>query len=204
MENQLQDTNLSALAERINSLHSEAQGAAILALNKAMDAGDCLVEAKSQLQHGQWGTWLKDNFHGSDRTARAYMQLANNRQLIECKMAGSAVLTIDQALKSITQYDALQLPQWDANTRYWGFVETDDDKLCIEVCPARSDDYFWVGVYHHLLPDYRTQPGYVDYFKRAIPTWFIPEWLNRSGVSRVDDWSETPFDGTQPCFMDPC
>ncbi len=43
----------------------------------AMDTGDLLVTAKSKLGHGQWQPWLRDHCHVSLRTARAYVQLAN-------------------------------------------------------------------------------------------------------------------------------
>jgi Protein of unknown function (DUF3102) len=39
-------------------------------------AGGLLIEAKSQLQHGEWRAWLKRNFVLSHETARRYMTLA--------------------------------------------------------------------------------------------------------------------------------
>ena len=35
-----------------------------------------LIEAKEQVEHGEWGPWLDRHFHLSRRQARAYMQLA--------------------------------------------------------------------------------------------------------------------------------
>jgi hypothetical protein len=42
-------------------------------------AGELLIEAKSQLQHGEWRAWLKRNFILSHETARRYMTLAQEK-----------------------------------------------------------------------------------------------------------------------------
>lgn len=41
-----------------------------------IEIGKRLVEAKSQLAHGEWGKWLKEKIYFSDRTARRFMQVA--------------------------------------------------------------------------------------------------------------------------------
>src|SRR6266700_3589333 len=38
--------------------------------------GKLLIEAKAQLEHGQWLPWLKANFGSDERTARNYMTAA--------------------------------------------------------------------------------------------------------------------------------
>jgi hypothetical protein len=38
-------------------------------------AGEMLIEAKEQVDHGEWGGWLKRNFHLSGATAYRYMKL---------------------------------------------------------------------------------------------------------------------------------
>lgn len=43
------------------------------------DAGDKLLEAKPQVAHGYWGTWVSKNFELGQHTARRYMQLARLR-----------------------------------------------------------------------------------------------------------------------------
>lgn len=40
-------------------------------------AGEKLIEAKSQLAHGEWQEWLKRNFSLTARTAQNYMQMAD-------------------------------------------------------------------------------------------------------------------------------
>jgi hypothetical protein len=47
-------------------------------------AGEMLLEAKEQVEHGEWGAWVERNFHLSRRTASDYMKLAerqNGRRL---------------------------------------------------------------------------------------------------------------------------
>ena len=38
--------------------------------------GQALIEAKNQLNHGEWGTWLEEKFDFTQRTANKFMQLA--------------------------------------------------------------------------------------------------------------------------------
>jgi hypothetical protein len=92
---------LENLKEKINTHHQACEQAVGAALGHAMDAGDLLSEVKASLSHGEFGPWLEKNFAGSDRTARAYMRVARHRKEIEAKMAGSAILSIDGALKEI-------------------------------------------------------------------------------------------------------
>ena len=45
-------------------------------VQSVIEIGRCLTEAKGLLEHGQWMTWLEQNVEISDRTARKYLQLA--------------------------------------------------------------------------------------------------------------------------------
>lgn len=89
------------LAEDINEQHRLCEAAVGTALSHAMEAGSLLQEAKAGVKHGEWGTWLAENFEGSDRTARAYMRVHANRDEIEEKRQSSTVLSLDGALDSI-------------------------------------------------------------------------------------------------------
>lgn len=93
------------LIEAIYAAHAEAEQAAATALTKAMAAGDALIEAKHRCQHGEWGGWLAEHFSGSARTARSYMRLASHRDELESKMAESAVLSIDSAVKALSDVE---------------------------------------------------------------------------------------------------
>lgn len=96
--------DLPALALAINEEHALAERHAELAIHRAKRAGDMLVAAKQQIQHGQWLPWLATNCPTiKERTARAYMRLARNWEALESKSADSAVLTIDAALKLLAE-----------------------------------------------------------------------------------------------------
>jgi len=56
------------------------------------DAGDKLIEAKEQVAHGYWGTWLSKNFERSNRQAQTYMRYARLRAESAEKRGGAAVL----------------------------------------------------------------------------------------------------------------
>ncbi|MBD3882116.1 DUF3102 domain-containing protein [Phormidium tenue FACHB-886] len=89
-------SDLHQLATQINDLQSQADeaettsiaaGKAALQLRKQQ--GDRLLEAKSHVPHGQWGTWLKENCPAvGDRSAQLYMQIAKpeNWQQLEAVM----------------------------------------------------------------------------------------------------------------------
>lgn len=44
----------------------------------ALEAGRLLLEAKKQVAHGQWRSWLQQNFQLSERTAQQYMRLSRS------------------------------------------------------------------------------------------------------------------------------
>lgn len=51
-------------------LYKQQAGTAIL------EIGNRLIEAKAQLQHGEWGTWLAEKVDFSEATAKRFMRLA--------------------------------------------------------------------------------------------------------------------------------
>lgn len=108
--------NTASLAEQINAEHEACNVAAGEALRHAMNAGDLLRQAKRLCPHGQWQGWLAENFSGSARTARVYMRLADHRAQLESKMADTAVLSIDGALRLLATTSP-PYPIFDANLR---------------------------------------------------------------------------------------
>ena len=69
------EKSLGKLAEEINAEHRACEAALRSGLRHAVRAGELLTEAKGQVKHGEWGTWLSANFGGSERTAQAYMRV---------------------------------------------------------------------------------------------------------------------------------
>ena len=65
------------LVDRINMLHHETEAHRTQALLKARTCGELLLEVKATLKHGEWLTWLAENFEGSQATAWRYMRVAS-------------------------------------------------------------------------------------------------------------------------------
>ena len=42
----------------------------------AVEIGNLLIEAKEQVQHGDWQNWLEDNFNLKYRSAKNFMDIA--------------------------------------------------------------------------------------------------------------------------------
>lgn len=103
-----------ALAARINAEHRACVAAVNDALKHAMAAGELLIRAKDEHgKHGSWLGWLEQNFEGSDRTARAYMQLWRNRAVVEeAKRQGVAVLGVGEALRRVAIAATHSGPLW--------------------------------------------------------------------------------------------
>lgn len=78
----LEPDNLAARAKRANREYKLAGDKAKLAIEHAKNCGEELIQIKRLLGHGKFLPWLKQNFDGSDRTARAYMRIAENWQCI--------------------------------------------------------------------------------------------------------------------------
>lgn len=60
---------LEARADKIRKLQADVQRGII-------EIGRELIEAKKEVPHGQWGTWLANEFEWTDRTARNFMAVA--------------------------------------------------------------------------------------------------------------------------------
>src|SRR5690242_671326 len=86
---------LADIAARINEAHDRASTSARSTIEAAMEAGRLLIQAKDQIDHGDWLPWLKANTSVSERTAQVYMKLARDLP----KSAVTADLTLDGALK---------------------------------------------------------------------------------------------------------
>jgi hypothetical protein len=99
MNNDISKSNsLTDIAARIRHEHEAVRFALRHAVERAMNTGDLLLEAKEQLQHGQWSQWIQEHCKISDRTARLYMRLAKNRAVIEAT-GDVANLTLNAATR---------------------------------------------------------------------------------------------------------
>jgi len=94
---------LPDLAEAINREHAEAVQAVRQTLTHAIRAGELLLAAKAQIEHGGFLPWLQANCQFSDRTARAYMRLAENQDRLPANWQSTADLTIGGALAMLAE-----------------------------------------------------------------------------------------------------
>ena len=97
-----QSNSLTVLAARILAEHDAVRGLLKDTVVRAMAAGDLLIEAKRQLEHGQWLPWLRDHVKISEREAQRYMRLARNRAVTEAKNDTVSDLTLNGALALLT------------------------------------------------------------------------------------------------------
>lgn len=103
--------NLDGLAKRIDTAHVAAQAAIQAGAQKAIEAGQLLLQAKTQVPHGQWETWVTQNTAVSPRTARAYQQVARHwAKADEAKRQRVAVLGLRTALTEMANPVPLALP----------------------------------------------------------------------------------------------
>ena len=96
-------TSLTDLAHEITTCHHAASAALGQAAEHAMAAGDLLIKVRLELGHGPFGEWVEANCKMSYRTARVYMQLAQNRDAIEAGMKCHSDMSIRGCLRLIGQ-----------------------------------------------------------------------------------------------------
>jgi DNA repair exonuclease SbcCD ATPase subunit len=66
------DRTPQLIAAEINSIKQQAR---VLLLQSAIEIGKRLTEAKSMVQHGEWGAWLEQNVDYSQSTANNLMRI---------------------------------------------------------------------------------------------------------------------------------
>jgi ParB family chromosome partitioning protein len=96
--------------------HNAYVAAVKQSLSRAMAAGDMLIEAKAQLNHGQWRPWLARHCPIPERTASHYMRLARNRSTIE-QIGNVADLTVRGAAALLAPDDQDDAADADVFTR---------------------------------------------------------------------------------------
>ena len=87
------------LARAINSALSQMVASARTTLQRAIEIGELLEQAKERVGHGNFEAWVNDHCKLSYRSARRYMKLARERTEIEAqaKMANVANLNATTA-----------------------------------------------------------------------------------------------------------
>ena len=118
--------SLATLATQINQAHADAERTARTAIEHARAAGDKLLLAKAQVEHGQWLPWLAANCPAvAARTASAYMRISRNWGSLETKSADSADLSIDAALKLLNAPEPAPVDESDPLETWLSCLLTD-------------------------------------------------------------------------------
>lgn len=94
------------LATIANEEHALARQAFVSTLEHAQRAGEALISAKAQVQHGDWLDWLEANFDGSERMAQRYMSIASN----PTRVSDLEEPTLRKALEAIFGRDEQERP----------------------------------------------------------------------------------------------
>ena len=135
---------LATLKDQINEEHKACTEAAQKGIQHALNAGRLLLDAKAQCEHGTWGKWLGDNFDGSDRTARLYMQIADRWPEIESsKMATVANLGIRGVLESLAKPPPdREATIWLMPSEMWNLIAhppSEADARFIQICDIAAE-----------------------------------------------------------------
>jgi hypothetical protein len=77
-QRQAASNRLPVLGAEIRKAHADVQESAKTAAQRAIDAGNLLIEAKELVRHGEWLPWLRENCALAERTAQLYMKIAKS------------------------------------------------------------------------------------------------------------------------------
>ena len=95
--------DIQTVTTEIRTLHRQAQG---MILNYAIEIGRRLKEAKSLLEHGEWGEWLENEVDFSRSTANNFMKIFEEYGAKQVSLFGD---TNSQTLGNLPYTHALKL-----------------------------------------------------------------------------------------------
>lgn len=129
----------SISATEINSLHVELLGMLHTSIQKAIEIGELLTLKKAELQHGEWGKWIGENLIFSDRTARNYMNIYENKE--RAIQAGS----ITEA------YRMLSTPKTETVSIFKDFIPARNSMSVLITSNPKCHDIY---IFHHETAGY--------------------------------------------------
>src|SRR5262249_28182061 len=97
--------DLAVLAKQINEHHNAVVSSAKTALSKAIACGEALIAARAKVPDGMWMQWRRK--HGivvSERTAQVYVQLAENKLVLESWLKDGAQSAADQSVNAALRH----------------------------------------------------------------------------------------------------
>jgi hypothetical protein len=104
--------DLKALATKINDAHAAVVSSARTALSKAIACGEALIAARAAVADGMWMQWRRKHcIVVSDRTAQMYIQLAENKTVLEAWLRDNAQNAADQSVNAALRHLRGKPPQ---------------------------------------------------------------------------------------------
>ena len=101
----------SHTADRIRALHAEAQQCARTAVDRAIEAGRLLTDAKVSMAHGEFQPWVIAKCGLNLRTARRYMRAYTHRNELPQGLGLRAALEhVADKTDSVTALSGMTLP----------------------------------------------------------------------------------------------
>jgi hypothetical protein len=182
---QTSSTQPTAAIEEIRTLHFQIVGLARTSLEKAIRVGELLTEIKSQLNHGEWLPWIKTNLPFTDRTARNYIRLHENRDRLKLETVSDLT----------TAYKLLSEPEWlsDIHAAPPTATELATDKTfipedgCMLLCnrhDGENSEVLWVvqsasnpGYYFIALVYHDPTGAHVNGSKKAIHADYVTRFV---------------------------
>jgi hypothetical protein len=77
---QLDSLPVETLAEMANEAAAACEASGRKTVEHAATCGRALLAIKAQLRHGEWGQWLEDNFHQTQKRAEQFMEIAKSNR----------------------------------------------------------------------------------------------------------------------------
>lgn len=198
-------SKLSTLAKSINESHHACEDAADTAIEHARDAGDMLIEAKSQIPHGRWLPWLTENVECSERNAQNYMKIAREWDRLQSNTKRVSDLPLRDGLKLL----ATERPDDDkpapgplptAGKKLVAMTQTTGGRysVIVEIQPSIADGFFHCTT-SYLSEDEGEDESYQEFSKKPVRGDFVHRFIlnqNDQIDGKLLEWRE--YEDDQP------
>lgn len=197
------EPTLELLVARINVAHAEATAYAGKAIERALEAGDLLIQAKGRVAHGDWQSWLRQHCPNiSPRTVQNYMRIARE---LPAEKRTDAHLTVNGALKLLAG-PAPEAPAI-ANENEPGFdclpklgeraALYDDEWEWFIAESSQNPGYYWLARF--MWSDDDEGGGISSVFRRPMDARGITMFLAHHHVLNKE-WNLEEDNGAIECF----
>jgi hypothetical protein len=174
---------LIGLAERINNAHDAAFRAAQSAVEAAVECGRLLIEAKSQIPHGQWLPWLEANTRVGARQSQKYMRLAGASGKNEL----GSHLSINDALTAFSTSPTLRVMGSSASDEW--YTPPHIFELALDVMGEVDLDPSW-----HPDSPVRATTTYAEADDGLARSWRGKTWMNPPYGREIGEWIDKLVD----------